>query len=115
MKVSVVFFLIILFPFSFFAQSKISGIVTDKKGVPIFGANVYLTGTYDGTTSNQNGNFTFETTETGVQTLTVSYVSFETFTMIDDVSKLKNLKVILRDDVNSLGTVTISAGSFFSG
>ncbi|WP_271393198.1 TonB-dependent receptor [Aequorivita sinensis] len=115
MKVAVVFFLIILFPFSFFAQSKISGIVTDKKGVPIFGANVYLTGTYDGTTSDQNGNFTFETTETGVQTLTVSYVSFETFTMIDDVSKLKNLKVVLRDDVNSLETVTISAGSFSAG
>src|SRR5690554_6693003 len=115
MKVSVVFFLIILFPFSFFAQSKISGIVTDKKGVPIFGANVYLTGTYDGTTSDQNGNWTFETTETGVQTLTVSYVSFETFTMIDDVSKLKNLKVVLRDDVNSLETVTISAGSFSAG
>ena len=41
------------------AQTTISGKVTDTKGNPIEGANVYLEGTYDGTSSDENGNFSF--------------------------------------------------------
>ena len=65
--------------------------------------------------SDENGKFSFETSETGTQTLTISYVSFEASKIIDDVSKMKGLKITLRDDVNSLDTVTISAGSFSAG
>ncbi len=115
MKISVILFFIALFPSCFFAQTIVSGMVTDNKGIPIFGANVYLEGTYDGTSSDDNGKFSFETSETGTQTLTISYVSFEPIKMADDVSKMKNLKITLREDVNSLETVTISAGSFSAG
>lgn len=94
------------------AQTTLSGIVTEKNGTPILGANVYLDGTYDGSTTHLDGTFTFTTTETGVQTLVVSFVSFETFEITQDVSTFKNYKVTLVEDVNSLDTVVISAGSF---
>ncbi len=115
MKISVITFFALFLPFFIFAQNTIAGIVTDNKGTPIIGANVYIDGSYDGASSDDNGKFSFETSETGTQTLTISYVSFEAFKLIDDVSKMKNLKIALRDDVNSLETVTISAGSFSAG
>lgn len=97
------------------AQSTVSGTVTDTKGNPIFGANVYLEGTYDGSSTNEQGQFSFSTTETGSQTLVVSYLSFETFTMTGDLRYMKDLKVKLRDDVNALDTVVLSAGTFEAG
>jgi outer membrane cobalamin receptor len=114
MKHLITFFITIL-SLSSIAQSTINGIVTDAKDVPIIGANVYLEGTYDGTTSNEKGEFTFTTSETGSQTLLISFVSFETFTMTGDISFMKNLIVELREDVNSLDAVVISAGTFSAG
>ena len=115
MKISVITFLLAIFPSLLLAQNIVSGTVTDNNGTPIIGANVYLEGTYDGSTSDESGMFSFETSETGTQTLTVSYVSFEPFKLTDEVSKMKTLKIELREDVNSLETVTISAGSFSAG
>lgn len=94
------------------AQVNVNGVITDSKGIPILGANVYLEGTYDGATSDINGKFSFKTTETTDQTLVVSFVSFETFTLFAPVNQLTNLTITLRDDVNSLDTVVLSAGSF---
>lgn len=115
MKISVITFLLAILPSLLLAQTTISGTVMDNKGMPVFGANVYLEGAYDGSTTEVNGNFSFETTETGTQVLIISYVSFEPFKFVDDVTEMKNLKITLREDVNSLETVTISAGSFSAG
>ncbi len=115
MKISVITFLLAILPSLLLAQTTISGTVMDNKGMPVFGANVYLEGAYDGSTTEVNGNFSFETTETGTQVLIISYISFEPFKFVDDVTKMKNLKITLREDVNSLETVTISAGSFSAG
>lgn len=115
MKISVITFLIAIFPSLLLAQTIVSGTVSDNNGIPIVGANVYLEGTYDGSTSDEIGKFSFKTSETGTQTLTVSYVSFEATKITEDVSKMQQLKIQLREDVNSLETVTISAGSFSAG
>lgn len=97
------------------AQTTISGKVTDTKGNPIEGANVYLEGTYDGTSSDEKGNFSFTTSEKGQQTLTVSFISFETYIKTANVSTFKNLKIVLREDVNTLDAVNINAGTFEAG
>ncbi|WP_044403781.1 TonB-dependent receptor [Lacinutrix sp. Hel_I_90] len=96
-------------------QNTISGTVTDNKNNPIAGANVYLEGTYDGNTTNATGAFTFTTNETGTQVLIVSFVSYESYQMASEVRTLKNLKIQLRDDVNTLDTVVLSAGTFAAG
>ena len=101
--------------FSLIAQTTISGKVTDSKNNPILGANIYLDGTYDGTSTNEKGIFSFKTSEKGTQTLVISFISFETYIKTADVSLLKNLKIKLRDDVNSLDAVVINAGIFEAG
>ena len=104
-----------LFVLSGFAQSTISGTVTDSKGNPLEGANVYLDGTYDGATSQTDGTFSFKTEETGQQTLVVSFLSYDTYQQQGDIGSFRNINIKLRDDVNSLDTVVISAGAFEAG
>ncbi|RMB60635.1 TonB-dependent receptor [Dokdonia sinensis] len=94
------------------AQTEISGTVTDNKGNPILGANIFLDGTYDGVSSEVNGTFSFKTSESGSQTLTVSFISFETYVYTADVTTMKNMTIALREDVNSLDAVVLSAGTF---
>ncbi len=95
-----------------YAQTAITGKVVDTKNEPILGANVYLEGTYDGATTDDKGKFSFTTEENGRQSLIISFLSFETKTIVDEVSKLSNLVVKLREDVESLDAVVLSAGTF---
>jgi outer membrane receptor for ferrienterochelin and colicin len=111
----ILFLLFTICQLSTIAQTTISGKVTDSKNNPILGANIYLDGTYDGTSTNEKGEFSFKTTSKGTQTLVVSFISFETFIKTADVSLLKNLQIKLRDDVNSLDAVVINAGTFEAG
>ena len=97
------------------SQSKINGTVTDQKGKAIEGANVYLEGTYDGTTTQNDGTFSFNSSETGNKTLIISYLTYETFTVSDDVSAMINLNIELKEDISTLDAVVLSAGSFSAG
>ena len=112
---SILSVLLLFVAFSSTAQNSISGKVTDAKGKVIVGANVYLDGTYDGSTTDENGKFSFKTDETGTQTLIVSYISYETFTIVGDVSYMSALELKLREDINALDTVVLSAGTFSAG
>ncbi|WP_062058732.1 TonB-dependent receptor [Aquimarina longa] len=105
----------IFFFISIHAQTKVSGTVTAPSGAPIMGANVYLEGTYDGGSTDEKGSFFFTTSETGKQTLQVSFLSFETYTTTDEVSTMNDLKITLREDVNSLGSVVLNAGTLSAG
>ena len=109
------FILCLLIQSYLMAQTTITGIVTDKKGTPIEGANVYLDGTYDGTSSDEKGNFSFTTSAKGTKTLIVSFISFETFSKTALVTDFNKLIIKLRDDVNTLDAVTINAGTFEAG
>lgn len=97
------------------AQNTINGRVINERGLPIAGANVYLDGTYDGSTTNENGEFAFSTSESGSQTLMVSYLSYETFTMVGDISYMRNLTIKMLEDVSALDAVILSAGTFSAG
>ncbi|MDB0040868.1 TonB-dependent receptor [Algibacter sp.] len=107
--------LIALISFQLSAQTTITGKVFNTKNEPIAGANVYLEGTYDGSTSDSDGLFLFETSDKGIQTLVVSFLSYETFTMVGDVSHMKDIIVKLREDVSALDAVVLSAGTFSAG
>tara|TARA_R110002111_G_scaffold53887_1_gene93447 strand:+ start:7409 stop:9559 length:2151 start_codon:yes stop_codon:yes gene_type:complete len=111
MKILTAIVLILISTFSF-AQNIVSGKVVDNKDQPILGVNVYLDGTYDGATTDGEGKFYFTTEEKGTQTLIISFLSFETKTIIDDVLKMSNLHIKLRENVESLDAVIISAGTF---
>lgn len=114
MKTFYTFFLFLL-SFTVLAQNEISGTVLDEKNKPIAGANIYIDGTYDGTTSNENGKFTFSTTATGNQKLVISFVTYETLSISIDVANCKNQTFKLRESVNSLDAVIVTAGTFDAG
>ena len=111
----ILFILFTIFHFSLIAQTTISGKVTDKKNNPIYGANVYLDGTYDGGSTDKDGKFSFSTSEKGTQTLIISFISFEPYVKTAAVTSFKNLKIKLREDVNTLDAVVINAGTFEAG
>ncbi len=115
MKKSILTITLLLISFFNFAQTTVSGIVTDTKNNPIEGANIYLEGTYDGASSDAEGKFSFETTETGKQNLVVSMISFDTYMQAGDVSYLTDLKIELSEAINQLTGVTLTAGSFQAG
>lgn len=104
-----------LFSISLFAQTTISGNVTDRKGKIITGANVFIEGAYDGATTDDKGDFTFTTMEKGLQTLVITYLSFETFRMPVTVETYQPQTIKLRESVNTLDAVVISAGTFKAG
>ncbi len=97
-----------------FAQkTTIQGRVTDKSKEALVGANVFLRDTYDGATTDAEGNFQFETEETGDQVLQVIYLGY------DSLIKKVTLKggtveynLVLRESFNELKVVVISAGAF---
>ena len=96
-------------------NTTIFGKVLDTSGLPIMGANIYLEGTYDGTSSDENGNFHFTTSVNGIKTLIVSFISFENYNKTSKVSEFKNIIVTMKEDVNTLDAVTINAGTFEAG
>lgn len=105
-------FLIFLLSYAAISQTTINGIVTDSKGIPIEGANVFLDGTYDGASTDPKGIFSFSTTETGEQLLKITFVGYEPYANFADVNTLQNLTIKMSGDINSLDTVVLSAGSF---
>jgi outer membrane cobalamin receptor len=115
MKAPQILFLTLLTTGFLNAQQIISGTVTDSKENPITGANVYLEGTYDGGTTDENGRFRFETEETGNQNLVVSMISYESYIQFGDVSFLSDIAIVLKEAINQLTGVTLSAGTFEAG
>lgn len=116
MKTKLFFTITFLFFTAFiFAQNTISGKVLDQKGRPVQGANIYLDGTYDGATSSATGEFSFDTSATGNQFLVVSFLLFETYKKEIDVTNYKDQTVKLRENINTLDAVVITAGTLESG
>jgi hypothetical protein len=96
-----------------FGQTTISGSVADQNGLSLPGASVYLQGTYDGVSSDVNGNFSFKTSKKGKNVLIVESMGFEPFSKEINLngSQVK-IDVKLKEKFNQLNAVTITAGTF---
>lgn len=97
-----------------FAQTTtIKGHLADKSKEPIIGANILLRDTYDGATSDANGNFQFDTEETGEQTLQITYLGYDS--VIQKVmlkGGVFEFNPVMKEGFNELKVVVISAGAF---
>src|SRR5665647_2876849 len=60
MKYSFIYILLSLVGLQAFSQTVIIGKVTQEQGESLPGANVYLQGTYDGTSVNEKGQFSVQ-------------------------------------------------------
>jgi len=108
--------LLLLFTCCFLhAQTAIAGTVVNDKGQPVNAANIYIDGTYDGATTAQDGTFSFTTTATGTQILVVAFLGFDDVQQNIVIENYKPKTYKLRENVNTLDAVVISAGSFNAG
>ena len=112
---TIITFLIALISTLGFSQATISGKVVDEKNNAIAGANIFIDGTYDGATSNEIGEFTFTTSETGTKTLVISFLSNETLKTSIEIENYQNRTFKLKESMNSLDVVVINAGTFEAG
>ena len=104
--------LIFILFFSFMYSTLIVGTVKDEEGNPIIYANVYLKDTFDGTSSDDKGSFVFETYETGIQTLIVSFIGYESYIKEYDIDANITLNIVLKELITKADEVVITAGSF---
>jgi outer membrane cobalamin receptor len=114
MKIIIKILLLFIFNFAQ-GQTTISGTVIDDKGQAVLAANIFIDGTYDGTTSTNNGAFTFTTTATGTQKIVITFLGFDDLREIITIESYKPKAFIMRENVNTLDAVVVSAGSFNAG
>lgn len=67
--------LLLLLPFSVLAQSTLSGNVSDTSGMPVPGANVFVEGTSNATSTDMDGNFTLSGVNNGDR-IVVSFIGY---------------------------------------
>ena len=109
------FLLTFFFTITSFSQTTISGKIVDEKNKPIVSANVYIAGTYDGSTTNALGEFNFSTSSTGSQIMVVSALTFETIKMSILITEYQNKTIILKQSNTQLNEVVITAGTLEAG
>ncbi|MEO9803931.1 MAG: TonB-dependent receptor [Reichenbachiella sp.] len=90
----------------------IKGRITDHTGEGLPGVNVFIKDTYDGATTDMNGNYSFDTFEKGNQILVASFIGYKKHEAEVDLSNSVTLNIALKEEVNRLSGVTITAGSF---
>lgn len=106
-------FFIFLLPAILVSQTKINGKVEDSKNNPLPGANIYIKDSYDGTTSKNDGTFSFKTFEKGEHTIIISFVGFKTFQKKIALKGTETkIDAVLEEEVTELSAVVVSAGSF---
>ena len=98
--------------FSFVYPVIITGKVINEKGNPVVYANVYLKDTFDGTSSDSNGEFIFETYESGTQILIVSYIGYESYEFEHNFDENQFFDISLKEFITQANEVVITAGSF---
>ncbi len=98
---------------SVMAQTTIKGKVTDTKGEALIGVNIAVKNSYDGATTNVKGEFTFETNEKDSVIITATYIGYvpqEKMILLSGKSTTINFSI--KEKINDLKAVVISAGSF---
>jgi vitamin B12 transporter len=112
MKLSLFLFLITV-NYTGFTQVTISGKMADNKNKPLAGASITLKETYDGTTTDSLGNFSFTTAEKGNHILEATLTGYSTYVKniaIEDKDFV--LTISVRELITELKAVVITAGSF---
>ncbi len=104
--------LFFLSTFLAFGQTTISGTVKSKQGEAIPGVNIFIQNSYDGASSDQNGFFSFKTSESNTQTLMATFIGYKSWSRDINCNENFEVQIILEESVNAIDAVTITAGSF---
>lgn len=86
------------------AQTAVTGTISDVQNVPLPGATVLEKGTLNGTTTDFDGNFTLEVSD-GEAVLVVSYLGYATLEV--PTNNQNTINVQLQDDASQLDEVVV--------
>ncbi|MFT6186704.1 MAG: hypothetical protein ACJAZC_000290 [Cryomorphaceae bacterium] len=101
--------LFVLLALPTWAQIQISGTALDSKGESIPGVNVWIKESFDGASTNAEGQFSFETEAADTLVLILSSVGFhQTETVLKETTQLT---ITLKTLINELNAVSITAGT----
>jgi hypothetical protein len=110
----VIFF--ILLSLSALTQNKISGFVKDQDNKPLIGANIFIKGSYNGSTSDSQGYFELMVEKYDSAVLVISFLGYQTqYFNITNNSINNNLQFNLIPGNDKIEAVTINAGAFEAG
>ena len=98
---------------SAFAQTTITGTVTDGKKQPVPGASLAIKNSYDGATADSLGRFRFKAFDKGVQVLIITAVGYKTVELsIELKGGDLQMPVQLKQEITEMSAVVITAGAF---
>lgn len=86
-------------------ERTITGVVTDKKGEPIIGANVFAKGTTIGSITDLDGKFSLVMPDNAI--LFISYIGYKSYECV--VGTKTNFPVILEEDSETIEEVVVTA------
>lgn len=107
-KLLFAFWALLIFTINALAQTKVSGVVSDDKNLPLPYVNVYFSGTNEGVITDENGKFYLESKNTYAD-LQISFVGFATKQIHLDNPVSYNLKIQLAEG-NELKEVVLYSG-----
>ena len=103
-KSLLLFFLVLLFPGTAFAQIFITGSVSDETGEPLLGATIYVAETESGTVTDFDGKFSLSVPSTETE-IRVSFIGYVSQTIV--VGDRTEINVILITDALQLNDVIV--------
>lgn len=110
---SLLLFFVAFVGLSLQAQVTIKGTVKDNKNNPLAGVSIAIKDSYDGTTSDSAGRYSFSCYDKGQQTLVVSMIGYKTAELSIKIETVSlTMDVILKEEVSELTAVVLSAGTF---
>jgi hypothetical protein len=111
--VSVLFVLLNVSVFSQIKENTITGYIFNSRGEALFGADIHISGTHKGATSNLKGYFAIRGVNAGEQILLVSFVGYKSLTRKINVNNSYNeiIKITLEEGVVEKQEVIIKVDS----
>jgi len=106
------YFILILWLFlivPLYAQTKVSGLVTDQEGLPISFANIIFPGSIEGTITNDDGSFYLESDKT-YTLIEISFIGFTTKRLSLKTVVNYQLKIVLEEAAEQLNSVLLVSG-----
>ena len=109
-------FILLLISLHSFGQVRIAGKLTDTKNKPLGGASISIKNSYDGTTTDSLGRYSFTSSEQGTQVLEATNSGYTLFQKtINLEGKDLEINISVKELITELNAVSITAGSFEAG
>lgn len=98
------------------SQTIIEGMITSTKGELMPGANVFLSGSYDGTVAESDGSYSFTTSLSGEQVLVATFIGYiKSSKDVNLTGGVVTADIELEENSGNIDGVVISAGTFETG